>query len=250
MTMKCEFFERSGSRYLSTPGGGLYKAKADDRIIFDDGAWCLVARLPKNRDRSKVWVNCKLVRLFNGVRAFAVSVDVGTAAGEVAKSDIVRRLRELHPGACEWVSDAALKFYKRPQTFGPISAPRVKEPTTPTAPLPSPQATKEEERRIVDLIRKRMEPGDGLPLSQRRVTRGQWRYVGEVGEAKLGVPEDIVHDAVQKMLTYGVVRDVMLDSRSRRRGLVVVETAYREYFGMPQRSSSTADAGKEPANAE
>lgn len=227
---RCSFFERQGATYLEVVGGGLYKAQDRDEIIFENDDWCLVARKPHHRRDGNVWANCRLLRLYSGVRCFQFGVNVR----DKRPSDNIgsRTLNEAHPGFVDWVVKSVVKWIgghavtQPPKSMPPLAAnsKRIRASFMPPSPEP---ASKEEERLIVDLVRDRQ--SGASPLSQRRQTR-PLRYAGDVAEELLGIAEPVVFEAIQKMLMFGILEDVMVDPRTKMRGLRVNEANYTQYF--------------------
>ena len=201
----------------------LYSVRKKQEEIYQDDFWSLHVVFSDGRYRpnGERWASCRLYRLFNGSAVFHVGVHLGT--GRVSKTSCQMKLDESYPGVLEWMLDAVMARSKS----GSAEIPPAPPPPD-VKPPPKMVATKLDERVIVDFIRERWR--EDRPLSRRRVTRKENRYVGDEAEYYFAIAEPVVFDVVRRMVEMQIVEDVMLDRRSRKRGLRVNEFAYGEYF--------------------
>lgn len=221
---KGSFVEVKGRRVFIVDGSSrIYSVRKNQDEIYQDDFWSLHVIFSDGRYRpnGERWASCRLYRLFNGSAVFHVGIHLET--GRVSKTSCQMKLEENHPGVLDWVLDAVMAKSKSASAVVPPAP-----PPPDVRPPPKAVATKEDERKIADMIREFWR--EGKPLSRRRVTRKENRYVGDEAEYCLDIAEPVVFDIVRRMVEMQIVEDVMLDRRSRKRGLRVNEFAYGEYF--------------------
>lgn len=212
--------EIDGAIFLRVKGvRRLYVVRDGEKLAFCGEDWCLLVK----GSRRKLWASIRVFRLFHGVRAY--SAGVNTRTWKPSGSEGAKDLAKTYPGVLEWAAKATMQFLhgkvmpkEPPTTFMPEPVMVAHEPR---------EATREEERMIADMVRHRQ---NGRPLSQHRVTRPTMRYIGDEVENAFGVPEETVFIATKRLIGMGVLEDFMVDSRSKMRGLRVVESAYAERF--------------------
>lgn len=217
--MKARMIEVEGQTFLKIAGvRRVYLTRAGERVAYADDDWCVLVR----RKKGSPWASVRVFRLFDGVRAFSFGVSPRLRRATRSEGSIA--LAKEYPGVADWATRAVYQHLDGRPVTRPPEVERKPPPPATT------EATKDEERKIVELIRQRL-MADGVPLSRRRVTRQQGRYAGDKVEDCLGVPEPAAFEAIRKMVSFGVLEDYLVDRRSRMRGLRVNETAFAEYFG-------------------
>jgi len=218
------FIEVNGRRVFVVEGSDrLYSVRKKQEEVYQDDFWSLHVVFSDGRYRpnGERWASCRLYRLFNGSGVFHIGVHLDS--GRVAKTSCRMKLEESYPGVLEWMLDAVMAKSKSDRAVFPPAP-----PPPDVKPPPKMVASKSDERLIVDFIRTRWR--EERPLSRRRVTRREMRYVGDEVEYQFGIAEPVVFDVVRRMVEMRVVEDLMVCRQTRKRGLRVNEFAYREYF--------------------
>lgn len=229
---RVKLIEVEGEWFLRLGGvRRLYIVREGEEVIFADDDWCLLVK----GSRRKTWASIRVFRLFYGVRAY--SAGVNTRTWKPSRSDGAMALEKDYPGVLAWAAKATMQFLTGKRIASPPAVAKMRElplgeETEAQAPR---EATREEERKIADLIRSRQ---DGRALSQHRVARSALRYVGDEAERELGIPEETVFVTTKRLIAMGVVEDFMRDLKTKFRGLRVIESAYAERFSALLESKS------------
>lgn len=220
---RAKMIEVEGERFLRLGGvRRLYIVREGEEMIFSDDDWCLLVK----GSRRKTWASIRVFRLFYGVRAY--SAGVNTRTWRPSRSDGAAALEKDYPGVLAWAAKATMQFLTEKRIAIPPAVAKMRElPLGEEAARPVREATREEERKIADLVRARQ---GSRPLSQHRVAKSSMRYLGDEAEAALNIPEETAFVATKRLIGMGVLEDVMFDRKTKLRGLKVIESAYLERF--------------------